>query len=146
MVYILISPFLVCLSTLVVIDAAYVKRDGSFPSFVLEYAPLSYLHPDEQYWPADIATFLQHVTTQVDFEPFGGTPTLQNLSALADNVYLTAVGDVVNYYTEFFTSTAGEPTTGGFSAAPATIIVVEKAGGITDAFYFYFFSWNLGNV
>jgi hypothetical protein len=144
MVYIPISPFLVCLSALVVIDAAHVKRD-SFPSFVLEYAPLSYLHPDEQHWPSDIATFLQQVIPRVDFEPIGGTPTLQNLSTLADDVYLTTVDDIVTYDTEFFASTVGLPTTDGLSAAPATIIVVEKPGGITDAFYFYFFSWNLGN-
>jgi hypothetical protein len=82
---------------------------------------------------------------KVDFEPVGETPTLQSLSTLASNVYLAAVDDVVSHDTEFFTSTVGVPTDGA-SAAPATIIVAEKPGGVTDAFYFYFFSWNLGNT
>jgi hypothetical protein len=144
MVCILIPLFLVWISALVVIDAAHVKRD-SFPSFVLDYAPFSYLHPDEQYWPSDITTFLGKVIPQVDFKPIDGTSTLQNLSTLANNVYLTAVDNILTYNTEFFKSTVGVPT-GGVSAAPATIIVAEKPGGITDAFYFYFFSWNLGNM
>jgi hypothetical protein len=145
MIYTLIAPFLVCLSALVVLDAAHVKGD-SFPSFVLKYAPLSYLHPDEKYWPSDITTFLRQVVPQADFGTVNGTSTLRTLSTLADNVYLTAIDDIVAHDTEFFTSTVGVPTTSGFSAAPATIIVVEKPKGVTDAFYFYFFSWNLGNV
>jgi hypothetical protein len=145
MVCTLISPFLVCLSALVVIDAAHVKRDSSFPNFVLNYAPVSYLHPDEQYWPSDIATFLDKVVPQVDFETVDKTPTLRTLSTLTNDVYLTAVDSVRDYETDFFTSTVGKPAD-GVSVAPATIIVVEKPDGITDAFYFYFFSWNLGNV
>ena len=138
-----ISSLLVCLAALVVVDAVPVKRDGSLPDFVLKYAPLSYLHSSEQYWPTDIAAHLPKVIPQVDFKPVGGTPTLQTLSTLGSNVYLTAVDDVLAHDTEFFQSTVGKPSD-GLSAAPATIIVVEKAGGITDAFYFYFYSWNNG--
>lgn len=34
---------------------------------------------------------------------------------------------------------------GGKSSAPATLIVVDKGNGIIDAFWFYFYSYNLGN-
>jgi hypothetical protein len=37
------------------------------------------------------------------------------------------------------------PTRGGRSSAPAVLIVVEKDKGIVDAFWFYFYSYNLGN-
>ena len=35
--------------------------------------------------------------------------------------------------------------TGGRSNAPAVLIVVDKGNGIIDAFWFYFYSFNLGN-
>ncbi|KAL8822670.1 MAG: hypothetical protein Q9191_006594, partial [Dirinaria sp. TL-2023a] len=38
------------------------------------------------------------------------------------------------------------PPVGGRSDAPAVLIVVDKGHGIVDAFWFYFYSYNLGNV
>ena len=35
---------------------------------------------------------------------------------------------------------------GGRSDAPAVLVVVDKGDGIVDAFWFYFYSFNLGNV
>lgn len=35
---------------------------------------------------------------------------------------------------------------GGRSDAPAVLLVVDKGNGIVDAFWFYFYSFNLGNV
>lgn len=43
----------------------------------------------------------------------------------------------------------GDPqkgTRGGRSDAPAVLVVVNKGRGIVDAFWFYFYSFNLGNV
>ncbi|KAL2833248.1 hypothetical protein BDW59DRAFT_138357 [Aspergillus cavernicola] len=44
----------------------------------------------------------------------------------------------------------GEPISikgiGGRSDAPAILLVVDKGNGIVDAFWFYFYSFNLGNV
>ena len=39
-----------------------------------------------------------------------------------------------------------EPPAGGRSSAPAILITVNKGNGIVDAFWFYFYSYNLGNV
>ena len=36
--------------------------------------------------------------------------------------------------------------TGGRSGAPAVLVVVDKGDGIVDAFWFFFYSFNLGNV
>jgi hypothetical protein len=37
------------------------------------------------------------------------------------------------------------PSRGGRSSAPAVLVVVEKDGGVVDAFWFFFYSYNLGN-
>lgn len=147
MVVTLVSSFLVYLTALVVaIDTQDpVKYTATLPDFVIRYAPLSYLHSSEQYWPSDVATHLLKVIPEVNFAAVGGPPTLQTLSALGNNVYLTAVDDPLTHSSAFFTSVVGRPVN-GISAAPATIIVVQKPGGITDAFYFYFYSFNYGNA
>jgi len=146
MVSVLISPILVCLMALVAVDAAPAKRAGNLPDFVLKYAPLSYLHSSEQYWPSDIKTHMTKVIPQVNFKPVGGTPTVGTLSTLSNDVSLTATDNLlVPDKSAFFTSTYGKPVN-NVSGAPGTIIAVEKAGGIVDAFYFYFYSWNYGNA
>ncbi|KAF2421831.1 hypothetical protein EJ08DRAFT_665033 [Tothia fuscella] len=38
-----------------------------------------------------------------------------------------------------------EPSAGGRSDAPAVLVVVDKGKGVVDAFWFYFYSYNLGN-
>jgi hypothetical protein len=143
MTTIFVSSLLVYLAVLVaVVDAFPVE---SFPEFVVKYAPLSYLHSDEQYWPTDVAVLLPGVIPEVNFTVVGVSPTLQTLSALPSNVYLTAVDDVVAHDTEFFRSTVGKPVN-TVSTAPATIITVKKPGGVVDAFYFYFYSFNYGGM
>lgn len=144
MLTVLVPSLLVYIMALVVVVVP-AKRTDSFPDFVLKYAPLSYLHSDEQYWPTDVAAHLPKVIPEVNFTPVGWSPTLQTLSIFASNVYLTATDDVVAHDTEFFRSTVGKPQN-QVSAAPVTIIVVEKPGGITDAFYFYFYSFNYGST
>lgn len=42
--------------------------------------------------------------------------------------------------------TVASPIQGGRSDAPAVLIVVEKGEGVIDAFWFYFYSYNLGNL
>ncbi|KAF2088646.1 hypothetical protein K490DRAFT_39142 [Saccharata proteae CBS 121410] len=42
--------------------------------------------------------------------------------------------------------TRGKQTVGGRSDAPAVLVVVDKGHGVVDAFWFYFYSYNLGNV
>ena len=141
--------FLLVFVAVSLIDIAHVQpakfRTNSLPDFVLKYAPISYLFSKEQYWPSDVSAHLQKVVPEVSFAAVGGPPTLQTLPTFGNNVYLTAVDDALAHKTPFFTSVVGKPVD-GLSAAPATIIVVEKPGGITDAFYFYFYSFNFGNA
>jgi len=39
----------------------------------------------------------------------------------------------------------GKQRIGGHSSAPAVLVVVPKENGVVDAFWFYFYSYNLGN-
>ena len=39
-----------------------------------------------------------------------------------------------------------DPPQGGRSSAPAVLVTVNKGHGIVDAFWFYFYSYNLGNL
>ncbi|KAM3075402.1 Vacuolar protein sorting-associated protein 62 [Clarireedia jacksonii] len=41
---------------------------------------------------------------------------------------------------------SGPPDQSGYSSAPATLIIVDKGHGIVDAFWFYFYSYNLGTT
>ncbi|CAD6444453.1 d894d148-fdc2-4c93-abec-e2559183732f [Sclerotinia trifoliorum] len=41
---------------------------------------------------------------------------------------------------------SGKPNQSGYSPAPATLIIVDKGHGIVDAFWFYFYSYNLGTT
>ncbi|KAI4117057.1 MAG: hypothetical protein LQ345_002639 [Seirophora villosa] len=39
-----------------------------------------------------------------------------------------------------------DPVSGGRSDAPAVLVVIDKGDGIVDAFWFFFYSYNLGNT
>ncbi|KAI3397902.1 hypothetical protein diail_10071 [Diaporthe ilicicola] len=39
-----------------------------------------------------------------------------------------------------------KPDASGYSAAPAVLVVVDKGSGIVDAFWFFFYSYNLGQT
>ncbi|KAF4977163.1 hypothetical protein FZEAL_6271 [Fusarium zealandicum] len=39
-----------------------------------------------------------------------------------------------------------KPDANGYSSAPAVLVVVDKGSGIVDAFWFFFFSYNLGQT
>jgi hypothetical protein len=121
----------------------------SLPSYVLTYAPYTYLASDETYWPSDIATHLQHITPQINHTNVASSATLDGLSALGSNVFLTSkdswtVTDAPKV--DWMLSAYGKPASDGTSAAPATIIAVNKPGGVVDAFYFYFYSFDLGTT
>ncbi|KAI0640082.1 hypothetical protein C8Q77DRAFT_1045467 [Trametes polyzona] len=119
-----------------------VKRDP-VPSFVLQNAPVSHLWSKEQWWPSDVAEHLTHVVPQVNFTAVAPAVTLEDLSSLGSDVFLTSKDDVTKQ-PAWITSEVGKPDASGKSAAPATIVLVEKDGGVLDAFFFYFYSFDHG--
>jgi len=105
------------------------------------------LYSGEGYWPSDIAEHIKHVTPEINGtvqDP--AVVTLENVSGISSDVYLTSLDDQINHAKiDWMVSAYGKPDSSGNAAsAPATIIVAEKDGGIVDAFYFYFYSYNFG--
>ncbi len=141
------------------------------PRYVLDYAPLVHLYSGEQFWPSDIAEHLSHVTPNLNYTPIQAksiNPNLTNLDKLNEYnrgryVYLKS-DDNVEERPDWLVSKKNIPKSSdyvdanvprenrrserqsGRSDAPAVLIVINKGRGIVDAFWFYFYSYNLGNV
>ncbi|KAI8990687.1 hypothetical protein BD414DRAFT_484490 [Trametes punicea] len=120
-------------------------RHDPIPSFVLENAPISHLWSQEQWWPSDVAVHVTHVVPEVNFKPVAPYVTLHTVSKLRSDIFLTSKDDVTTQ-PAWITSDVGTPDASGKSAAPVTVILVEKDGGVLDAFYFYFYSFNHGGT
>lgn len=125
------------------------KRDG-LPDYAISYAPLTYLYSGEKWFPSDIAIHLENVQPEVNFTANGanGSVTLDTLNNLSSDVYLTAsdgpILDPLDGTPAWLSSDYGTPNSDGLSAAPGTIIAVEKNSTTTDVFYFHFYSYNYG--
>ncbi|KAJ5259614.1 hypothetical protein N7478_012595 [Penicillium angulare] len=125
------------------------KRDG-LPAYAITYAPLTYLYSGEKWFPSDIAIHLENVEPEVNFTASGGngSVTLETLDSLSSDVYLTATDgpilDPLDGTPAWLSSDYGTPDSSGLSAAPGTIIAVEKNSTTTDVFYFHFYSYNYG--
>ena len=146
------------------------------PQYVLDYAPLVHLYSEEQFWPCDIKEHLFHVTPELNYTPIQGLPPLNltNLDQLNQfgrgrHVFLTSddnvedrpdwLGGQINIPDDFkddaradhfdLQITRGKirkQSHGGHSDAPAVLVTVDKGDGIVDAFWFFFYSYNLGNI
>ena len=88
---------------------------------------------------------------QVDFKPVDGAPnplSLSNLDQLnakgGTNVYLTSVDDVTKN-PPWLTGVKPDASGKTNGATTSVVVVNTHADGIVDAFYFYFYSFNLGN-
>lgn len=220
------------------------SRNGSglfndIPQYVLDYAPLVYLHSEEKFWPCDMAEHLIHVTPELNYTQIqsrtqnlaltnldelnewdrgrfvyltsndnveelpdwlGGEKNIPNIPEKADEQFndddfLRRQENIENRAESFrhkmypqedpeakyrrshdrtrsrfklssrwhsVNKDEAEKFQGrdtaqmalaeierrqlaGRSDAPAVLIVVQKGGGIVDAFWFFFYSYNLGN-
>ena len=146
------------------------------PQYVLDYAPLVHLYSEEQFWPCDIKEHLFHVTPELNYTPIQGLPQLNltildqlNQFEKGRHVFLTSndnvedrpdwLGGEINIpdkFTDDAKANHFEPrntkcktrkqSRGGHSDAPAVLLTVDKGDGIVDAFWFFFYSYNLGNL
>lgn len=133
------------------------------PQYVLDHAPLIHLYSGEHFWPCDIAEHLQHVQPYIGWAPVNDTQELRyNLTNLNElnsykrEMYLTS-DDNVEDRPEWLGGNSnipeepdrkpsdGDDPIGGRSDAPVTVIVVDKGHGVVDAFYHFFYCYNLGN-
>ncbi|PVH97835.1 hypothetical protein DM02DRAFT_65704 [Periconia macrospinosa] len=117
------------------------------PDYVLKYAPIVYLHSQDPYLPSDFQTHLTHTTPKVGFNAVSGPSplTLDNLSQLGSDVYLTSNDDVT---TNPSWIKGVRPDSSGKTndAITSAIIVNDKGSGNVDAFYFYFYTYNWGGL
>ncbi|KAK2775437.1 hypothetical protein FQN52_004007 [Onygenales sp. PD_12] len=121
------------------------------PGFVLEYAPLIYLHSQDPYMPSSFATLVTHAVPTINHVPLNGTAaplTLDNLDSLnalgGEAVFLTSK-EGIRALPEWFRGTRpdGKGSTG--SAVSSVVVVREHGDGRTvDGFYFYFYAYNDG--
>ena len=146
------------------------------PQYVLDYAPLVHLYSEEQFWPCDMKDHLLHVTPELNYTPIEGLPPLNlsnldqpNRFEKGRDVFLTSNDNVedrpdwlsgqVNIPDDYADDSRkygsdsqatspkfGTRSQGGHSDAPAVLVTIDKGDGIVDAFWFFFYSYNLGNV
>lgn len=145
------------------------------PQYVVDHAPLVHLYSGEKYWPCDMGEHLHHVTPELNFTPVQAGwqhPGLNNLSDLnrwedARYVFLTSDDNVEDHPAWLMGEknipvaptgsewqvednapppAAKHPLQAGRSDAPAVLVMVNKGNGVVDAFWFFFYSFNLGNT
>ncbi|KAK0661320.1 Vacuolar protein sorting-associated protein 62 [Lasiodiplodia hormozganensis] len=121
------------------------------PQFVLDYAPLSYIHHEDVYFPSDLQAQIDNTQPEVDFNVIADAESplnlnnLDSLNSFGKEVYLTSKDDI----------TQSPPWLGGVkpdcngktdNAITAAVIVNDKGNGTVDAFYMYFYAYNWGGV
>ncbi|EXJ54022.1 hypothetical protein A1O7_09359 [Cladophialophora yegresii CBS 114405] len=124
--------------------------------YAVDYAPLIWLHSDDQYMPSDIKEHVLRTAPRIDFQRIADGPLrldLDNLSSLngygknGTNVFLTAVEDVTTFPGWVLGETPDEDGALHNSTACAVVAVQHEIPGkqtVVDVFYFYFYSWNEG--
>lgn len=124
------------------------RAPDNVPGYVVQYAPIVFIHSEDPYKPSDIATQLVNTKPEVDFEVVGDQPlTLDNLSSLNNlggkDVYLTSNVKATqnpDYFLGVLPDSDGR-TDGAVSCA---IIVNDHGDSTVDAFYFYFYAFDHG--
>jgi hypothetical protein len=139
------------------------------PDYVLEYAPYCHLYSEEEYWPGLMSEHLEHTVPFINYDPVPDEyqrPDLHNLDQLNqfEHMYLTSKDDPESYpdwiggvpnipKIQRLQRPKRQKSTNGTiqegpephrSSAPAILLVVDK-GEYVDAFWFFFYSFNLGN-
>ncbi|KAK6000766.1 hypothetical protein QM012_003491 [Aureobasidium pullulans] len=146
----------------------------NIPQHVYDYTPYVHLFSGEQFWPCDMAEHLVHTSPYANYtliRSMENDRTLDNLEELNEYghfAYLKSEDNVEerpdwlggssniprgpeSYESGRYNAEGrGKPSDklqerGGHSSAPAVLIVVPKEDGVVDAFWFYFYSYNLGN-
>jgi hypothetical protein len=126
------------------------RAPGNVPSFVLDYAPVVFLHSEDPYLPSDIGNQLANTEPRVNFTAIKDAPsplTLDNLAELNNlggkNVYLTSKvrpDQNPKYLRGVLPDDKGET-----EGAVSTIVIVNDHGNDTvDAFYLYFYAFDYG--
>lgn len=118
------------------------------PSYVVDHSPWTYLYSEERYLPGSIEDYLSNFMMSTKTRNVTAPISPSNLTSIARswdtsrNKYLTCREQWHND-PEWLRGRSPRAED-GWVDAPATLIVVEKPNGVTDAFWFYFYPFNLG--
>jgi hypothetical protein len=163
------SPYWTSTKSLTVLNPQEESKLRQIPDYILEYAPYCHLYSGEEYWPGVLSEHLEHTTPCIGYDPVPcrfQQPNLRDLDQLNQfkKLYLTSKDDPENY-PDWIGGVDNKPmiqqseragrrktqstvfpgrSTPHRSSAPAVLIVVDK-GEYVDAFWFFFYSFNLGN-
>lgn len=120
------------------------------PDYVMEHAPYVYLYSEEEYWPGLMQEHLDHTTPHIRYDPVEDKYLNRNLDNLDQldvlgKTYLQSNDDPESY-PHWLGGQDNIPNdvVPHRSPAPAVLVVVDK-GDYLDAFWFFFYSFNLGN-
>ncbi|KAL8901354.1 MAG: hypothetical protein Q9207_005233 [Kuettlingeria erythrocarpa] len=146
------------------------RQAAEVPPFVLSYglssqaanycplvlkrmlAPKVWLQSQDPHFPSDIGAQLAHTKPQINFVEVAGAPnplTLDNLASLnalgGQSVYLTSVDDITKNpaWLNGVKPDASGKTDGATSCA---VIVNDHGAGNVDAYYMYFYAFDVGNT
>ena len=128
------------------------QAPSGVPQYVVDYAPVVYLHSEDPYFPSDIGAQVQITSPEIDYKNISGVPsplTLDNLDSLNalgnDSIYLTSKVDIT---TNPAWLNGEKPDSSGKTgdAVSCAIIVTDHGNGTVDAFYMYFYAFNWGGI
>ncbi|CEJ57150.1 hypothetical protein PMG11_05855 [Penicillium brasilianum] len=142
------------MATLAPLTTSLVQSTAIIPSYVYEYAPLVWLHSQDAYRPGDMQAQLDHTTPEVNWTAIQGAPsplTLNNLDQLNSlgntSVYLTShEGITASPEPAWFRGIMPDAEGRISNGTGCAIIVVDHGKGNVDAFYFYFYPYNKGDI
>lgn len=127
--------------------------DGEIPDYVIDHSPYVHLYSEEKYLPYDIELFVRNFHLEYrNGSLINGGRTLEirdlaqfGLFLNSSEIFMTLNSDF-DKDPEWITGRKNRPkfANGEIVNAPATLIVVDKGNGWVDAFWFYFYSFNLG--
>lgn len=132
----------------------YNPEPTTIPEYIPKYAPVVQLYSEEVYLPGDIQEYVTHFKLATETSNVTDRLSLENLNSLArttrsvfgakTELYMTAQ-DVWETDPDWVTGEGNIPklSTGELAKAPSVLITVDK-GDYIDAFWFYFYPFNLG--
>lgn len=135
-------------------------KKGEIPDYVIDDCPLVHLYSEERYWPADIADFVTHFKVT---DSYGSSIVKKDTLELKDlkseysfrlsNGSMSAISSSATFMTslddfskdpKWLLGYSPEYGTGHIRNGPAVLLVADKGNGWVDAFWFYFYPFNLG--
>jgi len=128
------------------------------PDYVVNYAPLVYLHSQDNSLPSDIGAQLQHTVPKIGLNSLPSNATLppltlDNLQVLnqygtaGSNVYMTSKDDASKFpQVPWLNGVAPDADGKVPDAKTCAVIVVDKGNGMVDAFYVMFWAFNWGGM